>query len=99
MDLLSTTAQVQYQVRMGFTPYTINQFYSSMFAIILIFSDIVFEHLERKIFFSPYLIELLPLFGAPATSESSCWDLACGGGSSLTRPLKGKEIVIFDNSH
>ena len=34
-----------------------------------------------------HFLELPPLLGASATSWSFCWDLASGGGSSLTRPL------------
>ena len=55
------------------------------------FLEFIFEHFER--IFPPYLIELPPLLGASATSESSCWDLASSDGSSLTRPLFVKEQV------
>ena len=51
------------------------------------FSDIFSEHFEQKIFSLPTRLSSCHFLRAPATSESSCWDLALGGGSSLTRPL------------
>ena len=49
-----------------FYSFIIIAFDPLLFCVCLIFSDIIFEHLERKTFFSPYLIELLQLYGAPS---------------------------------
>ena len=55
------------------------------FSSIFLFGQSDFQVLILGIF---YFWSSCYFFGAPATFWSSCWVLACGGGSSVRRPLR-----------